>query len=165
MAKSRTFSVHSDLLTAESERFTNSLPGGFKEAKDRTLDIEDEDPELFGFLVEYIYRNQSILSKEIEHYSDYITLARLYAMGERLMAPNFQSICLWRFTRSLDTRTSISDEGVCELLQVACTEITERTREDAFGTAGTGSHICSSLALSVSFSTIYRTLVDTCAVG
>jgi hypothetical protein len=130
VAKSSTFYIHSELLLAESERYAKSLKGDFKEAQDCTIGIEDEDPELFGFFLEYIYRDRSILSREIQHHSEYITLARLYAMGERLMAPAFQTYCLWRFTQSLETRSLISEEGLCELLQLACTEITERIRED-----------------------------------
>jgi hypothetical protein len=51
-------------------------------------------------------------------------------MGERLVAPRFQSYALWRFTESLSSHTTISDESICELLRVACTEITERAKED-----------------------------------
>jgi hypothetical protein len=116
VTNSRTFYVHSDLLLAESERYANCLKGDFKEAKVCTIEIEDEDPELFGFFLEYLYRDRSILSREVQHYSDHITLARLYAMGERLMAPAFQACCLWRFTYSLEVRSPISDEGICELL-------------------------------------------------
>lgn len=130
VARSRTFYLHSDLLLAESERCAKNLQGNFKEAESRTIEIEDEDPELFGFFVGYLYRDQSMLSRNVQHHSEYIILARLYAMGERLMAPCFQSYCLWRFTESLGTHSSISDEGICELLQLACTEITERVRED-----------------------------------
>lgn len=130
VARSKRYYLHSDLLLVESRRFANSLKGNFKEAEDRTIEIEDEDPELFGFFVEYMYRDQSILSREVIHYSEYITLARLYAMGERLMAPAFQTYCVWRFTQSLGPYSVISEEIVCELLQLACTEITERVRED-----------------------------------
>ncbi|OAL42689.1 hypothetical protein IQ07DRAFT_686215 [Pyrenochaeta sp. DS3sAY3a] len=80
--------------------------------------------------VEYLYRDQSILSRKVQHYSEFVTLARLYAMGERLLAPKFQSCVLWRFCESLGTGTHISDENICELLQIACTGFTERVRED-----------------------------------
>ena len=130
MAQSKTYYLHSDLLLAESKRLANSLKGNFKEAESRTVDIEDEDPELFGYFVEYMYRDRSILSREIDHYSEYSTLARLYAMGERFMAPTFQAYCLWRFTQSLEARSPISEEVICDLLHLACTEITERVRED-----------------------------------
>jgi hypothetical protein len=63
--------------------------GNLKEAEDGTIEIEDEDPELFGFFVECVYRDQSILSRDVQHHSEYITLARLYATGKRLIAPAF----------------------------------------------------------------------------
>jgi hypothetical protein len=66
----------------------------------------------------------------VEHHSEFATLARLYAMGERLMAPKFQTYVLWRFCQSFNTRSVVSDECICDLLQIACTEITERVRED-----------------------------------
>lgn len=46
------------------------------------------------------------------------------------MASRLQAYALWRFTESLDSSTTISEESICELLQIACTEITERVRED-----------------------------------
>jgi hypothetical protein len=130
VAQSRTFHVHSGLLIAESKRYAKSLNGDFKEAGDCAIEIEDEDPELFGFFLEYIYRDRSIPSRDVQHYSEYVTLARLYAMGERLMASAFQAYCLWRFTQSLEIRSPISEDALCELLQLACIEITERVRED-----------------------------------
>ncbi|USP79103.1 hypothetical protein yc1106_06377 [Curvularia clavata] len=130
IAKSRTFYLHSGLLIAESDRFAKDLTGGFKEAEEKTIELEEEDPELFGFFVEYIYRDRSILSREIQHYTEYVTLARLYAMGERLLAPKFKAYSLWRFVQSLGTFTVISDESTCELLRIACMEITERVVED-----------------------------------
>ncbi|KAF2254525.1 hypothetical protein BU26DRAFT_514416 [Trematosphaeria pertusa] len=130
VAKSKTFYLHSDLLTAESQRFSNSLTGKFMEAEASAIEIEDEDPDLFGFFVEYLYRDRSVLSREVQHYSEYVTLARLYAMGERLMAPKLQTYSLWRFAQSLASNTFISEESICELLRIACTEITERASED-----------------------------------
>lgn len=130
VAKSRTFYLHLDLLVAESDKFSRQLHGAFKEAAECAIEVEDEDPELFGFFVEYLYRNQSILSHDVAHYSEYVTLARLYAMGERLFARRFQAHCLWRFVNSLNASTTISEESICELLQIACAEITERVKED-----------------------------------
>lgn len=129
VGKARKFYLHADILTTESEAFLKNLTGGFKEAQTNAIDL-DEDPELFGFFVEYMYRNRSILSREIGHYAEYATLARMYAMGERLMAPRFQSYALWRFTESFSSDTEISDDVLCDLVQIACTEITERASED-----------------------------------
>jgi hypothetical protein len=125
---SKTFYIHTNFLFAESEREFKSLGGDFKEAKEKASGLE-EDPELFGFFVEYLYRDRSILSRDVQHYSEYVTLARLYALGDRLMAPRFKACALWRFGKSLGNE-AISDESICELLCIACTEITERTSED-----------------------------------
>lgn len=46
------------------------------------------------------------------------------------MAEAIQAYCLWRFTQSLAARSTISDDVICDLLHLACTEITERVRED-----------------------------------
>jgi len=130
VGKSRVFNLHLDLLTVEADRFAKSLSGKFNESKTKTLDIEDEDPELFGYFVEYLYRDRSVLSRNVQHYSEYVTLARLYAMGERLQARKFQAYALSRFTQSLDSRAFVSDESTCDLLRIACNEITERVNED-----------------------------------
>lgn len=130
VGKLSTFNLHSDLLTTESERFSKNLGGDFKEANENAVRLEDEDPNLFGFFAEYLYRDCSILSHDVDHYSKFVTLARLYAMGERLMAPKFQSYALWRFSQSLGSDTHVSEESICELLRIACLEITERVRED-----------------------------------
>lgn len=130
VAKSRIFYLHNDNLVTESERFANSLAGNFREVVDAVITLDEEDPELFGFFVEYIYRDRSTLSRKVGHYSEYVTLAHLYSMGERLMAPRFQAYCLWRFTELLTSQTSISKECVCELLQIACKDVTERVKED-----------------------------------
>lgn len=128
--RSKTFYVHSNLLIAESEFFSKSLTGDFQEAETMAISLDIEDPDLFGFFIEYLYRDRSILSREVKHYSECVTLARLYALGERLMAPKFKAYSLWRFAQSISNRVVISGENTCDLLRIACTEITERTRED-----------------------------------
>jgi hypothetical protein len=51
-------------------------------------------------------------------------------MGDRLIAPKFKAQCLWRFTEDLESDTTVSDDCTCELLNIACIEITERAEED-----------------------------------
>ncbi|KAF2735230.1 hypothetical protein EJ04DRAFT_563570 [Polyplosphaeria fusca] len=128
---SKTFFLHADLLSAESEKFQKNLTEGVKTAKKVVVEVKDEDPDLFGFFVEYLYRDRSILSRDIKHHSEYVTLARLYAMGERLMAPKFQSYALWRFSESMHySNIPIPDESLCILLQIALREIPESLTED-----------------------------------
>ena len=125
----RTFLLHSGLLNGESEKLYNSLKGDFMEAENWKINLPDEDPELFGYFVEYLYRDGSLLSRNVANYSEYITVARLYALGERLGAVRFQSVALRRFTASLNG-SQIPELSICDLLEIACTTITARVTED-----------------------------------
>lgn len=131
VAGSKVFLLHSGLLTQESDRFAKSLNGRFTEAEDAAIDLKDEDPALFGFFVEYMYRGCHIsMDGEQSHSSDCIILARLYAMGERLQAVKFQYSIAGQFVLALDNRDYIGDVCICQLLTIACMEITERAEED-----------------------------------
>jgi hypothetical protein len=92
--RTKTFFLHRDLISIKLEVFSKAITSSFKEAKEYIIEKDEEDPDLFGFFVEYLYRDQSILSRKVQHYSEFITLARLYAIGERLLAPKFQSCVL-----------------------------------------------------------------------
>lgn len=122
--------LHSGLLNGESEKLYNSLKGDFMEAENWKINLPDEDPELFGYFIEYLYRDFSLLSPNAANYSEYITVARLYALGERLGAVKFQSIALWRFTALLNGSSQIPELSICDLLEIACTTITARVTED-----------------------------------
>ena len=42
----------------------------------------------------------------------------------------FQFATLRKFTASFTSRTTIADQGVCDLLEIACAELPERVDED-----------------------------------
>lgn len=60
--------------------------GLFRDGKNAEISDRDEDPDLFGFFVQYIYRNGWGLEEGISYVSDILILARLYCMAERLGA-------------------------------------------------------------------------------
>jgi len=128
---SKTFLLHSELLAYESDRLAKDVNGGFNEQSSRKILLHEEDSGLFGYFVEYLYRSKWLAHKQVEHDSDYIILARLYALGERLQAHQFQLATLQKFSSSLNSQRSLlSDQGVCDLLDVACAELPERINED-----------------------------------
>lgn len=49
--------MHKDILT-KSEFFKNALDGRFKEADEQAVDLPEEDPALFSFVVAYLYEGQ-----------------------------------------------------------------------------------------------------------
>ena len=128
---SKTFLLHSELLARESDRLAKDVQGGFNEESRRRIVLPEEDSELFGYFVEYLYRGGWLAeeAEEVERESDYIILARLYALGERLQAQNFQSTILRKFTHSW-SHQKLPAQGVCDLLDIACAELPERINED-----------------------------------
>lgn len=55
--KSKTFLFHSELLAYESDRLAKDVKGGFDEESSRRIVLHEEDSELFGYFVEYLYRS------------------------------------------------------------------------------------------------------------
>ncbi|KAL9591265.1 MAG: hypothetical protein Q9179_007897 [Wetmoreana sp. 5 TL-2023] len=126
----KTFLLHSELLAHESDRLAMDVKNGFHEGSSTSILLHEEDSELFGYFVEYLYRGEWIAEEQVRRESDYIVLARLYTLGERLQAHKFQFATLRKFTSSFGSQTSLSDQSVCELLDIACTELPERIHED-----------------------------------
>lgn len=51
----KTFFIHSELLAKGSDRLAASVNGNFREKDTRTIELVEEDPELFKyFLVSYL---------------------------------------------------------------------------------------------------------------
>ncbi|KAK7521504.1 hypothetical protein IWZ03DRAFT_357171 [Phyllosticta citriasiana] len=126
----KTFLLHEDLLCCASSKMKFQLRGPFKEAQTGRIPDCEEDPALFAFFAEYLYRDTWLLEdKNIQHPSHWILLARLYTMGERLMAHEFQRACAWKFARDFSLDSKIADTEICQLLEVV-TEIPEEITSD-----------------------------------
>lgn len=104
--------------------------GGFAENSSKKALLDEEDPELFGYFVEYLYRGDWLVKEGFERDSDYVVLARLYALGERLQARRLQLAILRKFILSFGAKTFLPDQCICDLLDVACTELPDRLVED-----------------------------------
>ena len=128
----RTFFIHGALLESESDRLAKDVNGGFREEATRTIVLNEEDPCLFGYFVEYLYETESRWLDDctIPGPETYVISARLYALGERLQAKSFQKAALRKFTKSFNENLTLADQTVCELLEIACTEIPERVKTD-----------------------------------
>lgn len=51
-----TFYVHRDVLT-KAEYFRRALDGQFKESQDQAIDLPEEDPAIFSFVVAFLYED------------------------------------------------------------------------------------------------------------
>lgn len=52
-----TFHVHRNILT-KSEYFRKALDGEFKEAAAQAIDLPEEDPSLFEFIIAFLYEGK-----------------------------------------------------------------------------------------------------------
>ena len=125
----KTYLLQKALLRQDSDVLAIDVGGGFKEEKEQKIVLEDEDSGLFGYFIEYMYLTGWIAEEGVDRNEDYIILARLYALGERLQAKDFQRAALNKFHRSF-AKASLSDQGICDLLKIACVELLERVDED-----------------------------------
>ncbi|KAF5020556.1 hypothetical protein F66182_7420 [Fusarium sp. NRRL 66182] len=58
----QTFYVHRDILI-QAEWFRKALCGDFREANDQVIDLPEEDPAIFHFLVTFLYEGQPAVDK------------------------------------------------------------------------------------------------------
>jgi len=58
------FPVHRDILT-KSAYFRRALEGGFLEAGEQAINLPEEDPTVFSFVVAYLYEEKFVPIKPI----------------------------------------------------------------------------------------------------
>ena len=80
----KTFLLHTALLIGESDRLAKDIESGFEETTKKRIVLSQEDPGLFGYFVEYLYKDTWLREEQISRDTDYVVLARLYALGEGL---------------------------------------------------------------------------------
>ena len=117
----KTYHLHEDLVCQASA----SLAAIFadqdsQEALERRVVLQYEDPDLFALFIEWLYSEEmaSIAFSDVKDPSQYLILARLYLMGQRLEARRFQHVICKGITSTFGRRYI-----PCELLFVAHTEL------------------------------------------
>ncbi|KAH6010119.1 hypothetical protein HBI67_171860 [Parastagonospora nodorum] len=87
------FSVHEGLICPRSEFFCNSVKGPWKESEERTVNLSENEPDVFRVYLKYLYTgtlavknaacggndDSSIVADE------YATLSKLFVLAEKLM--------------------------------------------------------------------------------
>ena len=120
----RRFHLHSASLCCYSERFKKCLTGPFQEAKELKIELVDEMASRFVHFAMFIYDSHQAPWKPPSTL-DVCSIAKLYAMGERLIAEDFQKTVLASFIKRRE-KQQITTVRLCELLSVACNQITAR---------------------------------------
>lgn len=78
------FHVHKSLLCEQSDYFKAAFEGQFAEAKSEELTLEDEDPELFDRLLDWVYLQylEPIAARDNEHAKE---LVKLWVLADKFL--------------------------------------------------------------------------------
>ena len=136
--RARSFAIHQDFLVNESDRLAKSVHGGFREEHERKIVLDEEDPELFGYFVEFMYLARWGLGDKITMDVEYVVLARLYTLADRLQASRFQKAVFHKFNKTFPRSTEFEGQltqylpaqHVCELLEIVLGELPEGRKND-----------------------------------
>lgn len=91
------FNVHEGILRASSPFFDKALSGPWKEATQRKIELPEDKPETFALYAYWVYCKTlplEITAKSVDDAimdMEYIKLCHAYALGDKLLAPNFQN--------------------------------------------------------------------------
>ncbi|ERF70776.1 hypothetical protein EPUS_08334 [Endocarpon pusillum Z07020] len=128
-------SLTSPVVTIRGIRahLSKTFQGAFKESAEQECILSEEDRRIFGYFVEYMYREGWLHdAKSSLHQSKLSTLARLYTMGDRLMVKGLQDLALRKIAVTLDKTRDLPDqEEVCDFLEVAGAEVPDTPNDDA----------------------------------
>lgn len=94
-SKEELFYIHASVLESSSEFFKSALKREWAKEDDDSIDLRDQDLEIFKIYVNWLYTGQiSVESDPAETVkptaSKYTQLAHSYALGEHLCDPEFQ---------------------------------------------------------------------------
>jgi hypothetical protein len=96
-----------------------------QEAQQLKIDLSEETADHFAQFVDFLYKPN--WEPTCADASDMVYLAEIYALGERLVAQEFQDVILRTFRNNIRNWT-LSHIQLCQILGIACSSITERLR-------------------------------------
>ncbi|KAF2122119.1 hypothetical protein BDV96DRAFT_627272 [Lophiotrema nucula] len=87
--KQQNFQIHSSVIMPRSGYFRALLGNNYGEENKTKIDLPDENPETFSLYMQLIYNNNIVLvddseADDIKYGSEYLALAKLFVLAERL---------------------------------------------------------------------------------
>ncbi len=106
------FNVHENIICKSSDFFSKAVKGGWKESKDRSVELPDETPDTFGLYLHWLYRG-TIPTKVDEAgaagTNEYNRLARAFILGDKTGDGDFQDAVIDAMISKNKTPTSNGD--------------------------------------------------------
>lgn len=112
--KAEKFLIHDFLLKEHSKFFEAALNGPWKEGREKKLNLPDDEPDVFGAYVEYLFTGKIATATETTAdkisepviTSEFRFQAKLYVLGEKLLDDKFCDCTLRAMGELCKTRTA-----------------------------------------------------------
>lgn len=105
------FCVHEKLICASSDFFRNAMARDWKESKQRSIHLEDEDADTFELYLHWLYRGTlpvRINEPGLVGNSEYLQMSKAYVLGDKLQDGDFKDVII---DAIIDKCKSIASDG------------------------------------------------------
>lgn len=103
----REFKVHKFPLYTQSAYFKKLLGSGFKEGKERTIALHDDDPEALDVLIHYLYRHRIDINST--NTKPMTRAVEIYGVADKYTVPSLCALAAKRFNDVLDPTADLDD--------------------------------------------------------
>lgn len=103
------FSVHEKLIRASSPFFDKAMSGAWLESPQHTIQLPEDEPEIFGIYVHWLYYDTLPVSCN-EPSSEYLNLMKAYTLGDKLLDTKFQDTVI---DAIVDKSATPAQSGTC----------------------------------------------------
>ncbi|KAK0654592.1 hypothetical protein DIS24_g5050 [Lasiodiplodia hormozganensis] len=91
----RKYYIHKDILCASSPFFAKACNGNWKEARERRIELPEDEPECFDKYVQWLYFNELFVEErkndcEALRWGDWLDA---YLLGDKLLDQKFKDAC------------------------------------------------------------------------
>ncbi|KAF2231902.1 hypothetical protein EV356DRAFT_535074 [Viridothelium virens] len=99
--RSEKFYVHETILCARSDFFRKACRGAFKESVTKTLELKEENPDVFAKFMEWIYTGDYEVTKNKE----LDELIPIYILADKIQATRFKDETIDKLMNCASCRT------------------------------------------------------------
>lgn len=110
------FKVHLNLLVAKVPYFEKMFRGGFREAEERKAHLPEDDPDVFGLFVEWLYRERLPAIRRAHADTLFNNRIDLYCFAEKICQEDLMDITITNMIKYL--RNSSCEINTAEMLHI-----------------------------------------------
>lgn len=85
------FAVHKKLICSVSDFFDKAFNGGFKEARENSMNLDEDDPLTFAVFLEWLYTTECVF--DMEH-RDVTRATTIYSFADKIRCNTFKNFAM-----------------------------------------------------------------------